>query len=344
MALLAACLAAALAPAAENAIEDRSWTINFYLENDLFAQTDNDYTNGLRISWVSPDLVDYVEDEALPNWVRELNDALTFFHDSKQGLQRNLVLSLGQTIYTPEDREAVDVVENDRPYAGWLFGSAAYQTRDEKTMDTLELRLGVVGSAALGKEAQDYVHDLRGFERFEGWDNQLKNEPGLTMLWEHRQKTSRRYNTNSRFGFDLIGHAGLVLGNVRTYVNTGAELRLGWSIPDDFGTSSLRPGGDNSTPSVNWSRRNSPRDWGVHAFLAVDARLVAHNIFLDGNSFRDSHSVHKEPLVADMAVGISAYYRGARLSYAQIYRSREFTTQGETHAYGSLALSYFFMF
>jgi lipid A 3-O-deacylase len=329
---------------AKSSIEDRSWTVNFYLENDLFAQTDNDYTSGVRLSWVSPDLVDYVNDETLPAWVRGLNETLTFFHDSKRGLQRNLVLSVGQTIYTPRDREAVDIVDDDRPYAGWLFGSAAYQTSNEDTMDTLEIRLGVVGPAALGQEAQDLIHDVRGFERFEGWDNQLENEPGITLLWEHRNKTSGRYNSNSRFGFDLIGHTGIVLGNVASYVNAGAEFRLGWSIPEDFGTSSLRPGGDNSTPSANWSRRNSDRDWGIHAFLALDARLVAHNIFLDGNTFRDSHSVDREPLVADVAAGVSAYYRGVRLSYAQIFRSREFSTQGETHAYGSLALSYIFKF
>lgn len=329
---------------ADTPTEDRSWTLNLYLENDLFAQTDSDYTSGVRASWVSPDLVDYIDDASLPAWVRSFNDAFSFVHAGQQGQQRNVVLSFGQTIYTPRDREATAIVEDDRPYAGWLFGSAAYQARNADTMNTLELRLGVVGPAALGQEAQDFIHDLRGFERFNGWDNQLANEPGFTLLWEHRQKATRRYNQNSRFGIDLIGHGGAVIGNVATYLNAGGELRIGWSIPDDFGTSSLRPGGDNSTPSTNWSRRNTDRDWGAHVFLALDTRLVAQNIFLDGNSFRDSHSVDKEPLVADAALGFSAYYRGARFSYAQILRSREFTTQGETHGYGSLALSYIFRF
>lgn len=342
-AILAFCTTTAVI-GAEDAVEDRNWTLNLYLENDLFAQTDSDYTSGIRASWVSPDLTDYMMDPTLPGWVRRFNTALDFVHGGQQGRQRNVVLSLGQTIFTPRDREATNVVLDDRPYAGWLFGSAAYQARDGNAMNTLEVRLGVVGPAALGKEAQDLIHDLRDFERFEGWANQLDNEPGFTFLWEHRQKASRRYNSNSRFGMDLIGHGGLVVGNVATYVNAGAELRIGWSIPDDFGTSSLRPGGDNSTPSMNWSRRHTPRDWGVHAFLALDTRLVAHNIFLDGNTVRDSHSVNREALVADAAIGLSAYYRGARLSYAQILRSREFTTQGETHSYGSLALSYIFRF
>ncbi|MFK7828300.1 MAG: lipid A deacylase LpxR family protein [Congregibacter sp.] len=348
------CIAAALAVWSPESLgedtsidgsEARNWTLNLYIENDLFAQTDRDYTNGIRISVVSPDLVDYIEDETLPAWVRGINRKLTFFRDDpKEALQRNLVLSLGQTIFTPRDREATALVKDDRPYAGWLFARAGYQTRSELQMDSLEISIGVVGPAALGQESQDLVHDLRGFERFEGWDNQLDNELGFNILWEEKRKARFFENSNSRFAMDMIGHAGIALGNVATYTNIGAELRLGWSIPDDFGTASLRPGGDNSTPDVNWSRRNTDRDWGLHGFVSFDTRLVARNIFLDGNSFENSHSVDREPVVADAAVGLSMYYRGARLSYAQIFRSREFDTQGETHSYGSLALSYILKF
>ncbi|GAB5413596.1 MAG: lipid A deacylase LpxR family protein [Congregibacter sp.] len=322
--------------------EERDWTLNLYLENDLFSQTDRDYTSGVRVSLVSPDLNSYVDDDTLPDWLQSVNKRLNFFHSRSEGLERNLVASLGQTIFTPQDREAVELVENDRPYAAWLFGRLGYQTRSKDQLDTLEFSLGVVGPAALGKEAQDFIHDLRDFERFNGWDNQLENELGIMFLWEHRQKMTRIYNRNSQFGFDLIGHAGVALGNVSTYVNAGAELRIGWAIPDDFGTSSLRPGGDNSTPYSNWSRRKTKRDWGMHGFLSLDTRLVGQNIFLDGNTFTDSHSVDREPLVADAAIGVSMYYRGFRLSYAQILRSREFREQDETHSYGSLAISYIF--
>lgn len=331
-----------VAGSATQAQEDRDWTLNLYLENDLFSQTDRDYTSGLRASLVSPDLNSYVNDDVLPDWLQRLNRRLSFFHSRTEGLERNLVVSVGQTIFTPQDREATEIVEDDRPYAAWLFGRIGYQTRSADQLDTLEVSLGVVGPAALGQEAQDFIHDMRDFERFNGWDNQLENELAALFLWEHREKMMRVYSKNSQFGYDLIGHAGIAVGNLRTYVNAGAELRLGWAIPDDFGTSSLRPGGDNSTPYSNWSRRKTRRDWGVHAFLSLDTRLVAHNIFLDGNTFEDSHSVRREPLIADAAIGVSMYYRGFRLSYAQILRSREFKEQDESHSYGSLAVSYIF--
>ena len=162
------------------------WTLNLYLENDLFSNTDEGYTNGLRAAWVSPDVSDYLEDETLPSWIRSVNRRLTFFHQNREGLKRNLIFSLGQTLYTPHDLNRVDVVEDDRPYAAWLFASMGYQTRGERQMDTLEFSLGMVGPAALGQPSQDFIHKIRGFETFKGWDNQLNNELGAIFLWEHK--------------------------------------------------------------------------------------------------------------------------------------------------------------
>ncbi|MBW2675249.1 MAG: lipid A deacylase LpxR family protein, partial [Deltaproteobacteria bacterium] len=34
-------------------------TVTLYMENDLFYNTDRQYTHGLKLSWISPDLTDY---------------------------------------------------------------------------------------------------------------------------------------------------------------------------------------------------------------------------------------------------------------------------------------------
>ena len=317
-----------------------AWVLNSYIENDLFSETDQDYTSGLRFSLVSPDVESYL-DEDLPDWVRRVNRRLRFFHGRHDGLQRNVIVSLGQQIYTPEDLTRTDLIEDDRPYAGWLFFGVGYQTRDLDQLDTLELRMGVVGPAAFGQEAQDFIHELRGFEKFQGWDNQLDNELGLLAVWEHKRR--QRFRAGERLGWDVIGHAGMALGNVRSHVNAGAEIRFGWSLPYDFGTSAIRPGGENSTPDSAWNPRVlHQRRWGLHFFASFDARLVGQDIFLDGNTFRDSHQVAKESFVADAAVGFAVTFGGGRLSYAHIFRSREFARQDHSHSYGSLSFSYTF--
>jgi lipid A 3-O-deacylase len=318
------------------------WTLNLYFENDLFSETDQDYTNGLRVSWVSPDLEDYINDPSLPSWVRQVNRKLTFFHKSHQGLQRNIIVSLGQTIYTPRDKDRTDLIVDDRPYAGWLFSSFSFQSKDDLQLDTVEAQFGVIGPASYAKEAQDFIHDLRGFDRFLGWGNQLHNEPGVLFLWEHKQKLVKPTADPEKMSYDLISHSGIALGNVAVYVNVGFEVRVGWLIPADFGTSAVRPGGDNSAPDVTWDPRERGKGWGMHAFISTDVRLVARDIFLDGNTFKDSHSIDKEPVVADASVGVSLIRNGVKMSYAQVFRTREFRGQGESHSYGSLSISYTF--
>lgn len=126
-------------------------------------------------------------------------------------------------------------------------------------------------------------------------------------------------------------------------MNAGGELRVGWAIPDDFGTAALRPGGDNSTPAAVWDPRLAVgRKWGAHGFLSFDTRLVGHNIFLDGNTFSNSHRVDKKRVVTDAAVGVSFIYGSVKVSYAQIFRSKEFDGQDGSNAYGSLSFSYTF--
>lgn len=334
-----------LFPGLCQAAEDTSknWTVNLYFENDLFAESDQNYTNGLRLSWISPDLSDYIEDPALPSWLRTFNKRLTFFHPSTEGLERNLVFSIGQTIYTPEDINAKEVVKDDRPYAGWLFTRFAYHSKSEYQLDSMELSIGMVGPASLGEKAQNAIHDLRGFDKFQGWDNQLKNELGLQLVYEHKQKLINNTPRNGRFGYDFIGHAGGALGNIGIYINVGGELRWGWLIPNDFGSSAVRPGGDNSAPGSNWDPRiNAPGKIGLHFFVTFDVRLVANSLFLDGNTFEDSHSVDIKHLVGDAAVGISTVFSGVKISYAQVFRSKEFELQDGSHSYGSLSLSYSF--
>jgi lipid A 3-O-deacylase len=41
-------------------------TFSFYLENDVFADTDREYTSGVRLTLISPDLTGYRENPKLP--------------------------------------------------------------------------------------------------------------------------------------------------------------------------------------------------------------------------------------------------------------------------------------
>lgn len=341
--ILFACVIPGIAQAHTEGSHDQPvpWTLNVYFENDLFGETDQNYTNGVRISWVSPDTNKLASEPLYPDWLQDLNKQLRFFNRIDDELEHNVVLSLGQLMYTASSTERYDLVVDERPYAGYLYGGIAYHTRSDKQLDIVELNIGIVGPDALAHETQDFIHDLRGFEKYNGWDNQLRNELGLQLIYEHKEKIFKG-NVVGTIHHDFIAHGGASLGNVATYLNFGGEYRIGWQLPDDFGTSAVRTGGDNATPGRHDYRRLSPNGLfhSLHAFFSMDGRLVAQDIFLDGNTFRDSHSVDKESTVADFSLGLSFITGRWKVSFAHVFRTREFKQQPHHHKYGSLSLSY----
>lgn len=320
--------------------------VNLYLENDLFANQDQGYTNGVRISMVSPNVRDFEDSPCLPGAAEDVNRLIDALLPAvvpgaagQDDTEFNMVFSLAQEMYTPTDWTRSDLVEDDRPYAGWLYLGFGYNARRGHSMHSTVLNVGVVGPAALAETTQDFVHHLRGIHRFAGWDNQLGNEIGLQLVHERKRRflpASSRLR-EAPWAWDAIVHWGGSIGNVATYANVGVEWRFGYRLPDDFGTSALRPGGENAAPVRPGSSRSEVR--GAHLFLSLDARAVARNIFLDGNTFRDSHSVDKRPWVADAALGLA--FRSGRysLTFARYFRTREFEGQGDRPSYGAVTLS-----
>lgn len=309
---------------------------NIHLENDLFNGSDEGYTNGVKLSWVSANLKDYIYDPCLPLWVRRLNRVFKSIHNTGAS-SRNMVVTLGQSMYTPLDKTRTDVIPGDRPYAGWLYLGLGYNERNTKQMDTVQINLGIVGPAALGEQTQSFIHDLRGISNFNGWENQLHNELGIQVVAERKKKVWES-STPSWLQFDTITHYGASLGNVATYLNAGFELRAGKRLPKDFGTSPIRSAGDSNAPLEAAVKRRFSAG-GLHVFVSTDARLVAHDIFLDGNTFADSHSVNKELLVGNVATGLAWQWNGGQITYAHYVSSKEFTTQTTNPGYGSITLS-----
>lgn len=323
---------------ADPPLPDEAWTFTFRFENDLFADTDRNYTNGLKFSWISPDLERFRDSGVLPAWAKNWISKLPF--SGKEGLQRNITFSVGQLIYTPTDIERRDLIVDDRPYAGWLYSAFSFHNKSYRHLDTIEFQFGVLGPLSQAEAAQDLIHDLRNIPKANGWDNQLKNEPGLVLVYENKSRVVP-LKTFEGWGFDAITHYGGAAGNVYTYLNTGLEMRFGWNVPTDFGTSLIRPGGETNAPTDS----NDPRytkvghGFSLHAFAATSARLVLRDIFLDGNTFRDSHSVDKEWLVADFVLGLSMIIDRFKFSYAQVVRTKEFKGQDSGHNFGSISLS-----
>ena len=77
-----------------------------------------------------------------------------------------------------------------------------------------------------------------------------------------------------------------------------------------------------------------------YAYLGGEARAVAHNIFLDGNTSGGGPSVDRRPFVGEAQAGIAAQWGNLRGRLGQVLRTREFEEQSGSQHFGSLAVQY----
>lgn len=309
---------------------DDKGTLSLVVENDVFYGLDRDYTNGLQLAWTTGALKDDC-------WICDSARVLPFF--TGRGEIR-INYALGQNMYTPSDITLVNPPLTDRPYAGWLYASMGIVAKRDDSpkwshLEQLELSLGVVGPSSQADQVQTWFHELIGVNKPMGWDTQLKDEPAVLLTYER----SWRYRVDELpFGLEMYAtpHLGGAVGNVFDYVNGGATVSLGWNLGDDYGPPRIQP----STPGSGYFKQCD--DLGFYVFAGVDARLVGRNIFLDGNTWKDSRSVDRVPFVGDAQVGVVLSFQSARLSFTHVFRTKEFETQHDADQFGAAAISWQF--
>lgn len=293
--------------------------VTLIVENDLFAGLDEQYTNGSFLRYAPPrnDL------PALGRWAR----------DRAQGwvgpADWQATYGLGQAMFTPADITLVDPPLDDRPYAGFLFGTFALSADRGDRLDTVALDIGVTGPPSLAERTQVFVHRFAGDDP-NGWGTQLGTEVAFRALYEQH----RRYGTGPRadlwgLEFDMIPQAALAVGTLDVSATGALTLRAGEGLAKDYGPPRVRR-------SVADVRRPGGDAW--YLFAAAEARGVGRNLFLDGNTFRDSRSVDPERLVGEFTAGASLEWRGAVVSYTHAFRSPEFRTRDDWTQFGSLTL------
>ncbi|MCW5700515.1 MAG: lipid A deacylase LpxR family protein [Rhodospirillales bacterium] len=300
-------------------------------ENDTLSRTDRHYTNGIRLSWVSPKLK-----EQMP-WAE---DALRWLYPFDPGAKARIGVAVGQSIFTPGDIAAYELIEDDRPYAGWLYlGLSLHVDAKQKVfgtdvdfLDTLQLNVGIVGESSLAEQTQKFVHEAIKVQSPNGWEHQLDNEPGFALILERKWRTPALEFVGLEA--DAIPNLAVSIGNVDTSAGAGALIRFGDSLSVDYGPPNIS---SNLTGREFFDR--VPGNFAWYLFAGASGRFVGRNIFLDGNTFGDSHSVNKNYLVGDLQAGAAVVYQNWRLAFTYLIRSREFEHQDEADRFGALNLS-----
>lgn len=352
LSLTAALAAFALAdspPAAAAAENPTGGTLTFQDENDFLSGNKNKdryYSQGVRLAWVpSTDQIDPYDTN--PGVAATVARWIPGF--VQRGDKVRVAYSFGQSIFTPENTRLAIPDPTDRPYAAWLYGGLTLvaETRPQMMsgasrarltrLDTIGLQFGMVGPAALGKEVQRVVHRaLSGQIDPKGWEFQLKDEPGFLFTYDQKRRfVQPLFGNPDGWAVDVTPSAGIMLGNVMTAAAVGMTLRFGENLPDDYGPPRIQPG----LVGSDFFTRPTDDDLGWYLFAGVEGRAVAHNIFLDGNSWRSGPSVDRRIFVADLQAGAAITIGGTRVTYTHVYRTKEFDRQRGASSFGALSVS-----
>ncbi len=304
--------------------DDDGGSLTLTFENDLFAVTDRNYSNGVKAGYTLPR-------NALPGFVQGALGRLNLIEDGRDWYA---TIELGQRIFTPTDITARIPDPTDHPYAGHAYLSYALTSVTATRLQSLRVEVGLTGAASLAEQTQKTVHSIVGADRPEGWGSQLPSAPTIGLNYDILEKHGQEFRIDgfAPFRAEVMPRATVALGTFDTYAGAGVGLRLGQGHADDFGPAPIRPG------SAGADIFNPGNGFGWSVFAGIDGRLIGRAGALQGPLFNTGAAVTPNRFVADASIGVTLSYDGYELSYAHVIRTETFRNQQGTHQFGALNL------
>lgn len=315
---------------AEEVKSSENWELkraNLFFENDLFSTTDSQYSSGEKLS-----LLYQVINPSNPLY------HLLYLDGGEYDTYVNF--SLVNQMYTPADLTQTALIEDDRPYAGWTYFEYGLHKSSQTDLRSIYLHIGMVGPASKTEEIQEIIHEMTDSTPPKGWDNQLENELGINLKYVHKWRHVPE--PLGSFETSFVPFVQGDLGNITIAATAGLSARFGWNIPKDFGVSTVDAGGEVGVLVLDECENMVKEDWSFSFNLSGYGSAIARDIFLDGNTFKDSHSVDKENFVAYLGFGFTARYKNFVLDFMQTKSTPKFEQENNIHTVGTIVVSWLY--
>jgi hypothetical protein len=237
-------------------------------------------------------------------------------------------ISAGQQIFTPERKRRKQLQRDDRPYAGWLYGSYEQSVETYEVERRAAIDIGVVGPMSLASETQNVAHKLIGVREAAGWNTQESNTLGVMAQYSYVRRHQLGPVVRDLGAQTYWGYAG-TLGNIRTSASVGGGVRVGR-------VSDARGGGSLFAPGRIDRIAGTGRSW--YLFGAGRVEAVGRDGFLEGVGSKTVHTVVAKPIVVEYQAGYTARLTNRQWQATLVHRSEQFVGQRGADAY--LSLSY----
>ena len=249
---------------------------------------------------------------------------------------KTLGFEAGQKMYNPQSAFIPAAFYVDRPFAAYLYlGSTLQYLYKNESALKLGLQLGVTGPAALGQQAQQFVHKLLGFYPPEGWQYQIRNNIGVNLSGNYDKLFFR---TN---WFDLSGNAYANLGTTFTGAGAGLMLRFGAFNPLYHSVSTSGLVAKNRVikeahrrefffylkPTINYSGYDATVQGGLFGNNATNTEEITSSVV---------------PFVFSQEIGGNLTAGRWAFNLSAIFRTKEVKTMLMAHQWGSATFLYRF--
>ncbi|PWG04991.1 lipid A deacylase LpxR family protein [Polaribacter aquimarinus] len=285
--------------------EKFSKEIGFVTDNDLYISKSRDryYTSGIFINY------------------RFIS------HKKSQSLEKLIYeWQLGHEMYTPNKAIVTNIIFHDRPFAAHLYtGFKMDRIYKSKKIFSTNIQLGFIGPNALGKEVQDFIHNIYGFRKAVGWKHQIKSALSLNFNFGY----SHFLLKNKKNNLDVTWINKVRLGSTFTNASVGLYGR--------FGFKALQSIVNSIAFNTNLNNNNNAGSRGIESFLFVKPTLqyAIYDATLQGSFLNTKSEVTKEliPIVFNIQIGYK--FTVNRFNFGYIFNYNTSKSKGLKHTYGN---------
>ena len=241
--------------------------------------------------------------------------------------------STGQKIYNPISGYLPNPIQQDRPFAAYLYAGAnlSFFYTSESVLK-VGLEIGTIGPNALGKAAQTALPQLIGFYEIKGWDYQIKNDFGVNFAAQHTKLLYR----NATQSLDLSLESYANIGTTFSAAGLGVLARTGNMNPL-FNSASTNARLQNKVEKVK-----SKNEFFFYAKPQLN--VIAYDATISGSMFNNTSPItfKTKPLVFAQQLGVNYSTPRFSIDYHFIYKSKEVKSTAKAHQFGSIAMLYRF--
>ncbi|MBL4605374.1 MAG: lipid A deacylase LpxR family protein [Flavobacteriaceae bacterium] len=288
---------------------------SFVSDNDLYVSIKKDqyYSNGIFLSYryLASDFGDYEK--------------------------KIYEFQLGHEIYTPFKPTVISVLQHDRPFAGYLYGSfGILRAYKNKSILKTNIQFGVMGPNAMGEELQKAIHRIYNFALPVGWKYQIKNT--LALNFDVNYIKSLLTDVSNHYDINFINR--LRVGTIFNEISSGFMGRIGFSELQSIHNSIA------FNTSLNNENTNFTR--GIESFLYYQTSLtyVLYDATIEGSLFTKNSPLTFKPksFRFDLEVGFKFTSNRWNFGYAYHFHSNKLPNlrKNKGNDYGRLIFSYLF--